>query len=278
MDFARDIQPILDRHCVECHNADRRDGGVELIGDKTPMYTISYWTMQSRGLVADGRNRDFSNYEPYKIGSSASRLMKLIDGSHYDAKLSDHEKTLVRLWLETSATYPGTYASLAVGPDLPDCRHLTGGAFQAALWRVPPPRVRRSAARPCEDLSVQRPEPHLEGPWFNLSHPEKSLFLRAPLAKEAGGLQLCKEVVFKDTNDPLYKGILGAIQHGHDRLMEGKRFDMPGFRPSEHYIREMQRFGFIPKDLGPEEPVDVYAVDKAYWDSFYYEPEEMGAD
>ena len=27
LDFPRDIQPILDRHCVECHRPDRREGG-----------------------------------------------------------------------------------------------------------------------------------------------------------------------------------------------------------------------------------------------------------
>ena len=277
MDFARDIQPILDRHCVDCHNADRREGGVELIGDKTPMYTISYWTMQTRGLVADGRNRDLSNYEPYKIGSSASRLMTLIDGSHYEAKLSDHEKTLVRLWLETSATYPGTYASLGCGT------YPVGATTPAGLFNQ---RCGECHRHEYDDRRRGHVKTYRFGgrdltwkaPWFNLSHPEKSLFLRAPLAKEAGGLQLCKEAVFKDTDDPLYKGILGAIQQGHNQLMEGKRFDMPDFRPTEHYIREMQRFGFIPKDLGPEEPVDVYAVDKAYWDSFNYEPQEMGAD
>jgi hypothetical protein len=34
----------------------------------------------------------------------------------------------------------------------------------------------------------------------------------------------------------------------------------------------MQRFGFLPADLGPEDPIDVYAVDRAYWDSFDYQP------
>ena len=33
VDFPRDIQPILDRHCVACHNYQRRDGGVLLTGD-----------------------------------------------------------------------------------------------------------------------------------------------------------------------------------------------------------------------------------------------------
>ena len=30
LDFPRDIQPILDKHCVECHNADRCEGKVDL--------------------------------------------------------------------------------------------------------------------------------------------------------------------------------------------------------------------------------------------------------
>ena len=47
---------------------------------------------------------------------------------------------------------------------------------------------------------------------------------------------------------------------------------MPGFRPNEHYIREMQRFGILPADLKPDAPIDVYAVDRAYWDSFDYRP------
>ena len=271
MDFPRDIQPILDKHCVKCHNPDQRDGGVELVGDKTPMYTISYWTMQTRGLVADGRNRDVSNYEPYKIGSSASRLMNFIDGSHYEAKLSDQEKTLVRLWLETSATYPGTYSALGCG--------------SYPIVATSPSDLFRERCAECHLREYQDPKRGLvkgyrfrgwnltwRAPWFNLSNPEKSLFIRAPLAKEAGGLELCKKVVFQDREDPLYQGILGAIQDGHNRLMDGKRFDMAGFRPTEHYVREMQRFGFLPADLGADDPIDVYAVDKAYWDSFNFQP------
>ena len=89
---------------------------------------------------------------------------------------------------------------------------------------------------------------------------------------------MCKETVFASTDDPLYQKILAAIQDAHRRLNQHKRFDMPGFRPNEHYIREMQRFGFLPKDLGPNDPVDIYAVDKAYWDSFHYEPQVRVAD
>ena len=40
-DFPRDIQPILDKHCVECHAYDKRKGGVILTGDHGPMFSHS---------------------------------------------------------------------------------------------------------------------------------------------------------------------------------------------------------------------------------------------
>jgi hypothetical protein len=272
-DFPRDIQPILDKHCVECHNADRREGRVDLSGDKTVRYTISYRTIRALDLVADGRNRAESNYAPYKIGSAASRLMDFLDGSHYGAKLSDHERKLVRLWIETSATYPGTYASLGCGT-YPV--HLP----RAALAK----RCGSCHAKEIKDRHGKRtvcffPGGTAEQPDLicNLSRPEKSTVLRAPLTKQAGGIEACKEVVFEDTSDPLYQETLGRIKEASQRLAERKRFDMPGFRPNEHYIREMQRFGILPEDLGPDDPVDPYATDRAYWESFYYTPQTVVA-
>ena len=44
---------------------------------------------------------------------------------------------------------------------------------------------------------------------------------------------------------------------------------VPVFRSRDEYIREMQRFGFLPKNLGPEEPVDIYDTDRRYWESFW---------
>ena len=55
-------------------------------------------------------------------------------------------------------------------------------------------------------------------------------------------------------------------------LAEAKRFDMPGFRPNDYYIYQMQRYGILPKDLGASDPIDVYAADRAYWRSFWYRP------
>ena len=269
IDFPRDVQPILDRRCVECHNPDKREGKVDLSGDKTAMYTMSYRTIINRKLVSDGRNRAQGNYEPYTYGSVASRLMKLIDGSHHDAKLDEAETKTVRLWIETSATYPGTYASLGSGhfpPMLPRPAMMErcGGCHKEEY------KDKKGVARKTLRFSPTMSR-HSETA-YNISRPHKSLALRAPLAKEAGGFGLCKETVFADRTDPLYLKMLVGITYASGRLAMEKRFDMPDFRPNAHYIREMQRFGILPRELGPEAPVDVYATDRAYWDSFEYRP------
>ncbi|MDR0703492.1 MAG: hypothetical protein LBF88_00735, partial [Planctomycetaceae bacterium] len=129
IDYPRDIQPIWDQHCVECHNPDKREGHFNLSGGRGPMYSISYSNIMARThsalenqrygqetLVADGRNRPLGNYPPRTLGSSASAIYtKYCQKEHYDVQLSEREKMLVILWLETGAAYIGTYAGLGSG-------------------------------------------------------------------------------------------------------------------------------------------------------------------
>jgi hypothetical protein len=110
---------------------------------------------------------------------------------------------------------------------------------------------------------------------FNLSRPELSRVLLAPLAPKAGGRGMKGKFAFADRKDPLYQALLRCLRAARKRLLAGKRFDMPGFRPTRHYIREMQRFGILPRDLKPTDPVDPYATDRAYWASFDYRPRRV---
>ena len=96
--------------------------------------------------------------------------------------------------------------------------------------------------------------------------------LRAPLAKESGGLGLCQPTVFADTSDTDYQQILGAVQTAAVQLARETRFDMPGFRPNEHYVRLMQSYGILPAGLAPNTAIDPYATDQRYWDSLYIKP------
>ena len=92
---------------------------------------------------------------------------------------------------------------------------------------------------------------------FNLTRPEKSLILLAPLAKRPAGYGTLQaedtassRAVFADTSDPDYQTILALCREGKKHLDEIKRFDMPGFRPSPLYVREMRRYGILDRTLG----------------------------
>lgn len=74
--------------------------------------------------------------------------------------------------------------------------------------------------------------------------------------------------VFADTSDPDYQKILAMCAAGKTRLETIKRFDMEGFQPPAPYIREMKRYGILPEDFPEDAPVDPYACDRAYWNSF----------
>ncbi|NQT51199.1 hypothetical protein HQ576_04080, partial [bacterium] len=296
MDFHRDVQPVLDRHCVRCHNPDRRDGRVDLCGDHTPLAAESYWTLLHHGLIADGRNEKRGNRPPRDIGSSASRLLTLMDGSHYKARPSAHERAVVRLWIESSAVYAGTYAALGSGMHPvefpvqamerrcgechgcePKGRRIGKGKLYFRFGKQGPhlPLVHRFLDLQSIRGSIgyykfgnARPPQSL----CNLTRPEKSLLLRAPLAKTAGGLGLCKPGVFGDRTDADYQAIVRSIAAASRTHRDEKRFDLPGFRPNVYYVRKMQEYGVLPKTLALDAAVDGYATDRAYWRSFWYQP------
>ena len=93
---------------------------------------------------------------------------------------------------------------------------------------------------------------------FNLSRPEKSVLLLAPLAKEAGGWELCRDPkngssakVFANRSDADYQALLAMVTAGTDFLAEHKRFDMPGFVPRADWVRELKRYGVLPDEVNP---------------------------
>ena len=73
---------------------------------------------------------------------------------------------------------------------------------------------------------------------------------------------------------PDYRRILALCREGKERLDQIKRFDMPGFRPRPSYVREMKKYEILPKDLPANAQIDVYATDRAYWRSLWWQPDD----
>jgi hypothetical protein len=114
---------------------------------------------------------------------------------------------------------------------------------------------------------------------FNLSRPEKSLLLLAPLAESAGGWGLCQDPktkskanVFPGQNDPDYLALRAMCDAGKQRMDQIKRFDMPDFRPRIDWVREMKRYGILSAGVSAEDQIDVYETERRYWQSLWYQP------
>ncbi|MHC4251601.1 MAG: HzsA-related protein [Planctomycetota bacterium] len=294
LDFNRDVQPILDRHCVRCHDSKKHSASVVLEGDLATKHSISYYTLIARLQVADGRN-GYGNQPPRTIGSSASRLMRKIDGSHNKVKLTPREWRTVWLWLESGAVYAGSYAALrnekemALANSAAKLAHAEAGSVlrrvctrchgKGKLPRVPFGHGRddnRGIKRPLakherrviENDPLARFSAHV---MMNFSRPERSRIILAPLAKEAGGWGACGDV-FRDHTNPDYVRMLKALQKGAETANSIPRFATPGFRPNAQYIREMVRYGVLPEGTDPAtQPHDGFTLDRMYWRSFWPE-------
>ncbi len=261
--FPRDIQPILDKHCVECHNPDREEGGFNCSGHWNPIYTFSYMQMSWRKMFGDNRNRQLSNFDPYEIGTGNSELLRLIEEGHEGVNMPEEEQRIIRFWLDAGANYAGTYAANASGGlgyymqnrNVRNDKdwHETKAMEEAIIRRCDPchcPTEKDKIGRYdlFTDYKVDHYPPHQDNMYvahtmtedngrfnrhviFDLSYPEQSKAVRGPLSKSAGGLGTCEaksgKVVFADKNDPDYKTILACIERGRRYILEeDNRFSM----------------------------------------------------
>jgi len=111
------VQPVLDRHCVRCHNPKRSDGGIVLTGQPQGHYTVSYNALAPlvRYSAWGGRPGDFRqiNSEPLSrpnfFGARGSPLMHLLLRGHYDVVLSGEDIERLATWMDANALFYGTF-------------------------------------------------------------------------------------------------------------------------------------------------------------------------
>jgi len=111
------VQPVLDKHCVRCHNPQKPEGNVVLTGQPQGRYTVSYNALAPRVPYSDwaGKPGDFRvvNSEPTTqpgfFGARASSLMQLLRKGHYDVKLDPEDKERLVTWMDTNALFYGTF-------------------------------------------------------------------------------------------------------------------------------------------------------------------------
>jgi hypothetical protein len=294
-DYMRDVQPVLDKYCIECHNTENRKGRLCLEGDMGITYSISYYSLAMREQIGDGRN-GLGNRPARSLGSSASPLLRKLEGGHYDVKASHEDWLKVWAWTEAAAPFCGTYGGLRnqkqQNTKVGILANQAGGILQRRCFSCHNPDGKGPQNRLAETFDVEqrkklvaRPtgqyerivlkdDPERYFSWdvlINATRPDKSAVLLAPLAKEAGGWEACPDI-FKSKDDPDYKKILAGLKNWQAEWQKSHAFGSPTFQVNHQYIREMVRFGILPENTRAED-VDPYQTDRRYWDMFHYKPE-----
>jgi hypothetical protein len=128
LDFEVDVQPILDRHCADCHDGDNEDSDLVLTDMKTKIFNLAYenlvgfkcsndesYSVTRRdivGLLIREIRPKVGNAEylpPLSVGSPTSELVALLREDHYDVKLSEEEMIRITTWIDSNCQYYGSY-------------------------------------------------------------------------------------------------------------------------------------------------------------------------
>ncbi len=229
------VQPVLDRYCVECHNASDAPEGVDLSGDLTDYFCVSYEVLARRGRPGrnpytrwiptyNGREANILEITPRAWGSPASRLAEIVLTGHPDEfgdprfDMPPAARRRVLTWIDLNVPYYGTSASNHY--DRQGCRRM----MPADLDRVLADVARRRCAECHAPDDKGRPGIPRK-PWVRITHPEKNAFLRAPLAARHGGSEACGKPVFASPADRDYRAILKTFEPVRKLLEDRPRMD-----------------------------------------------------
>jgi len=245
-DYARIVQPVLDKHCTECHNSITPPEGIDLSGGKTDFFNVSYDVLarQNQGQrgtayvnwipTYNGQEWNILEIRPKTWGSPQSKLAEVILSGHPDEEgkpridLDDAGRRRILAWIDLNVPYYGT--SETAYPNNQGCRRIYPKPLDGVLADV--------AKRRCAECHAGGKVPRRE--WTRVTEPELNPFLVAPLAKSAGGSEKCGKPVFQNKDDPDYRAILATFQPVEQMLDTVPRMDMPGAEPSGAVSRVCQ--------------------------------------
>jgi len=130
--FHREVQPVLDRRCVGCHNGQPRDDGAQLV-DLRGSEQIDGWNSQIAGHVSPqyggrfsvsyahlhryvrrpGIESDMHLLTPGEFHADTTELVQMLrDGRHHGVELDAEEWDRLNTWIDLNAPYHGTWGEI----------------------------------------------------------------------------------------------------------------------------------------------------------------------
>lgn len=110
--FPRLVQPILDKHCVACHQQDKTKKAPDLTGESVRGgWSRSFVSLKNFAYGSSGKppDRQPVRTTPGRFGARASRLYEILQEGHYKVKLPPQDMARITLWLDCNSNFYGAY-------------------------------------------------------------------------------------------------------------------------------------------------------------------------
>ncbi|MHC4521358.1 MAG: HzsA-related protein, partial [Planctomycetota bacterium] len=199
--YMQEVQPVFDRHCVQCHDYGTEAGEkLNLARDRTNTFNTSYnelWRQKYIRAIGAG---PADTQRAYSWGSHPSTLVQAIRDGHEDVELSVDEFERIVTWIDINATYYPRY----------DSAYPQNLAGRSPLNKEQIKRLTELTGAPLAKLA--RHNSNL-GPQVSFDRPEVSPCLTK----------------IEDPNSPAYAEALAIIQAGKAMLAQRPRADMVDF-------------------------------------------------
>lgn len=120
--FVREVQPVLDRACVGCHDGSKpeipylkgdkmlTDWSSGISGHGSPAYagkfSEAYYQLQ-RYVRRPGIESDMNMLVPMDVHADQTELFQVLNKGHHGVKLTDEERRKLACWVDMNAPYHG---------------------------------------------------------------------------------------------------------------------------------------------------------------------------
>jgi len=218
--FMAEVQPVLDRYCVKCHDFGKPAGAkLVLAGDRDPFFNAAYTELWRKKYIKAIGAGPAGIQQAYSWGSHPSPLVKILrDGHAPGTKGPSHDQLMldkesfdrIVTWIDINAPYYPTY----------DCAYPNNPAGRSPLTVGQLARLGALTGVNCAQDNFATST----GPWVSFDRPQVSPCL-AKLAEPA----------------PAYQEALALIQAGKDALAKQARGDTLDFVPCD---KDRQREAF----------------------------------
>jgi hypothetical protein len=199
--FQREVQPVLDKYCVSCHDYGKEAGEkLNLAGDRDVVFSTSYVDLWALGAITCVGGGPAETMPPYSWGSHPSKLIKKARARHAGVVLNAEDLERLITWTDINAPYYAYYESAYPAN--------TGGRS---------PLTEKELKRLTE----------LTGITISISHKDRQ---RATISFARPEVSRILDKLAPDA--PQHAEALALIRMGAERLREKPRADMEGFVPS----------------------------------------------